>query len=140
MIQKKRKGATLPSEGNEKGSSEKAARESGSEKKAAQIRKPKVQSLTPNAVIKKVKFGQMGISCCIDSFGEEAGECFMEGGVIYINRDHPLYRREEKRAPTMTLHITRLLAQEIALMVNPSSPREAFEKQSQILKDALEED
>lgn len=81
----------------------------------------------------------MGISCCIDGFGKDASECFMEGGVIYINRDHSLYQREERRAPTMTLHITRLLAQEIALMANPSNLREAFEKQSQLLKDALEE-
>ena len=140
VIEKKRKKETAAaSEGNQKESSEKTLKESQTEKKIPQVKKPKVQSLTPNAVIKKVKFGQMGISCCIDSFGQEAGECFTEGGVIYINRDHSLYRREEKRAPTMTLHITRLLAQEIALMANPVSPREAFEKQSQLLKDALED-
>lgn len=102
-------------------------------------KKPAVQSLTPNAIVKKVKFGQMGISCCIDSFGRDSAECFTESSVIYINRDHPLYKREEQRALTMTLHITRLLAQEIALMANPTSPREAFEKQSQLLRDALGE-
>ena len=103
-------------------------------------KKPRVQSLTPNAVVKKVKFGEMGISCCIDSFGPEAPECFTESGIIYINRNHPLYQREEKRAATMILHMTRLLAQEIALMVNPLTPREAFEKQSQLLKNALEDE
>lgn len=102
-------------------------------------KKPKIHSLSPNAVIKRVKFGEMGVSCVIDSFGPEAAECFPESGVIYINRDHSLYRREEKREQTLILHLTRILAQEISLMANPSSPREAFEKQSQLLKSALEE-
>ena len=102
-------------------------------------KKPKVQSLTPNAVIKKVKFGEMGVSCCIDSFGPDATECFTEGSVIYINRDHPLYKRGERREQTLILHITRILAQEIALMTNPLTPRDAFEKQSELLKSALEE-
>ncbi len=102
-------------------------------------KKPKVASLTPNAVIKKVKFGNMGVSCCIDSFGPDAAECFTESSVIYINRDHPLYRREEKREQTLILHLTRILAQEISLMASPQSPREAFEKQSELLKSALEE-
>jgi hypothetical protein len=102
-------------------------------------KKPKIQSLTPNAVIKKVKFGEMGVSCCIDSFGPEAPECFVESSVIYINRDHPLYKREEKREQTLILHLTRILAQEIALMANPLTPRAAFEKQSELLKSALGE-
>ncbi len=102
-------------------------------------KKPKVQSLTPNAVIKKVKFGEMGVSCCIDSFGPDAIECFTEGSVIYINRDHPLYKRGEKREQTLILHLTRILAQEIALMTNPLTPRDAFEKQSELLKSALAE-
>ena len=102
-------------------------------------KKPKAQLLTPNAVVKKVKFGDMGVSCCIDSFGPEGAECFTESGIIYINRDHPLYKREEKREQTLILHLTRVLAQEIALMANPIAPREAFEKQSELLKSALEE-
>lgn len=105
----------------------------------AKQKKPKVQFLTPNAVIKKVKFGDRGVSCCIDSFGPAAAECFTESGIIYINRDHPLYKREEKREQTLILHLTRTLAQEIALMANSKTPREAFEKQSELLKSALEE-
>lgn len=132
--EKKAKGEIIGEKVEE--TSEKSLPESGTESKP---KKPKVQSLTPNAIVKKIKFGQMGISCCIDSFGKESPEGFTEGGVIYINRDHPLYQREERRAPTMILHITRLLAQEIALMSHPAAPREAFEKQSQLLKDALED-
>ncbi len=105
----------------------------------AKIKKPKAKLLSPNAVIKTVKFGEMGVSCCIDSFGPDAAECFTEGAVIYINRDHPLYKREEKREQTFILHLTRILTQEIALMANPASPREAFDKQSGLLKSALEE-
>lgn len=103
-------------------------------------RKPTVRSLSPNAILKKVKLGQMGVSCCIDNFGPDSPECFTENSIIYINRDHPLFIREEKRPPTFILHITRLLTQEISLMTQPPSPREAFERQSELLKDALSED
>ncbi|MBI4358749.1 MAG: ATP-binding protein [Candidatus Omnitrophica bacterium] len=113
--------------------------ESSLRAKPEKEKKPKVHSLSPNAVIKKVKFGDTGVSCVIDGFGPEASECFQEGGVIYINRDHSLYRREEKRGQTLILHLTRILAQEISLMASPSTPREAFEKQSELLKSALEE-
>ncbi|MBI1882754.1 MAG: ATP-binding protein [Chlamydiae bacterium] len=105
-----------------------------------QEKKPTVQSLSPQAIVKKVKLGQLGVSCCIDNFGSETTECFTENSIIYINRDHPLYKREENRPQTFTLHITRLLAQEIALMTQPPTPREAFERQSRLLKDALSED
>ena len=99
-----------------------------------------VQRLTTNAVLRKMKFGNFGISCCLDHFGEEADEVFSEGSVIYINRDHPLYRREMKNPKTYVLHVARLMTQEIALMKDPQNPREAFVRQSRLLKDAFSRD
>lgn len=98
---------------------------------------PRVKALSPNAVVKKVKFGDMGVSCCIDSFGPDGPESFTENGIIYMNQDHPLYREQEKKPVTFMMHVTRLLAQEIALMMPAQSPREACDKQSQLLKAAL---
>lgn len=100
-------------------------------------KKPQVKRLTPNAVIKKMKFGQYGVSCVVDSFGEEGSEVFTEETTIYINRDHPLYRRESGKADTHILNLARLITQEIALMKDSKNPRQAFERQSRLLKDAF---
>lgn len=100
---------------------------------------PRIKRLTPNAVIKRIKFGEKSVSCCLDHFGEDGPECFTEGSAIYINRDHPLYKRESKKAVTYTMYIARLFTQEIALMKDPQHPRQAFERQSQLLKDAFKE-
>ncbi len=108
----------------------------GPEKKKRKKR-PKVKKLTPNAVIKKMKFGQYGVSCVVDSFGEEGPEVFTEETTIYINRDHPLYRRESSKSDTHILNLARLITQEIALMKDSKNPRQAFERQSRLLKDAF---
>jgi len=100
-------------------------------------KKPKVKKLTPNAIIKKIKFGETGVSCVVDSFGEDGPEVFSEETTIYINRDHPLYKRESGKVDTHTLNLARLITQEIALMKDPRNPRQAFERQSKLLKDAF---
>jgi hypothetical protein len=103
-------------------------------------KRPKVKMLTPNAVIKKIKFGQSGVSCCVDSFGDEGPEVFTEENTIYINKDHPLYKRESGKLDTHTLNLARLITQEIALMKDSKNPRQAFERQSRLLKDAFIEE
>lgn len=107
------------------------------EKKVKKKKKPKVKRLTPNAVIKRIKFGDTGVSCVVDSFGEEGHEVFSEETTIYINRDHPLYKRESSRVDTHTLNLARLITQEIALMKDPKNPRQAFDRQSKLMKDAF---
>lgn len=105
--------------------------------KKKRAKKPKVRRLTPNAVIKRVKFGETGVSCVVDSFGEDGPEVFSEETTIYINRDHPLYKREAGKVETHTLNLARLIAQEIALMKDPKNPRQAFDRQSKLLRDAF---
>jgi hypothetical protein len=102
-------------------------------------RKPRVRRLTPDAVIQRVKLGEAGVTCCLDHFGPSGPEAFSEGAVIYINRDHPLYVRNGRRRDTHLLHVARLLAQEISLMKDPRTPRQAFERQSKLLRDAFAE-
>lgn len=96
-----------------------------------------MKRLTPNAIIKRMKFGESGVSCVVDSFGEDGPETFSEETTIYINRDHPLYKREAGKIETHTLNLARLITQEIALMKDPRNPRQAFERQSKLLKDAF---
>lgn len=100
-------------------------------------KKPKVKKLTPNAIIKRIKFGDTGVSCVVDSFGEDGPEVFSEETTIYINRDHPLFKRESAKVDTHTLNLARLITQEISLMKDPRNPRQAFERQSKLLKDAF---
>jgi hypothetical protein len=109
-------------------------------RKLARKKRPTVKRLTPDAVVRRLKMGQAGISCCLDHFGETGPESFSEGTTVYINRDHPLYKREAKKAEAHTMHIARLLSQEIALMKDPRNPRQAFERQSKLLRDAFIED
>lgn len=102
-------------------------------------KKPKIKQLSPNAIIKKMKFGDIGISCVVDSFGEDGHEVFSEETTIYINRDHPLYKRESAKIDTHMLNLARLITQEISLMKDPKNPRQAFERQSKLLRDAFVE-
>jgi hypothetical protein len=98
---------------------------------------PKVKRLTPNAIVQRMKFGETGVSVCVDDFGENGPECFTEGTVIYINQQHPLYQREAKKQDTYILNVTRLITQEISLMKDTKNPRLAFSRQSKLLRDAF---
>ena len=133
-------GAGLTSEGKKKKDIETIGEDKSEKKKRekkAGKKDPAVSKLTPDAVIQRLKMGYSGITCCIDHFGEEGAECFTEGNTIFINRDHPLYQREVKNRDTHILNIARLLTQEISLMKDPKNPRQAFERQSRLLKDAF---
>jgi hypothetical protein len=101
---------------------------------------PRARRLTPNAVVQKVRMGQTGLTCCIDQFGEDGPESFTEGTIVYINRDHPLYRHEAAKRETFTRHLARLLTQELALMNERDDPRRAFQQQSLLLKESFTDD
>jgi len=104
---------------------------------AKRRRHPLVKKITPNAIVRRMRMGEHSVSVCLDFFGESGPECFSEGNVVYINRDHPLFKRESRKAATYTMYIARLLTQEISLMKETRSPRVAFNRQSKLLKDAF---
>jgi hypothetical protein len=108
--------------------------------KSKKEKKPSLQIATPNAVVKRLKFGDAGVTCCLDHLGEDGPECMTEGTIIYINRDHPLYKRESRKKEAHMLNIARLVTQEISLMKDPENPREAYNRQSKLLRDAFKED
>jgi hypothetical protein len=107
------------------------------DEKPKKKKKPSLKIATPNAVVKRLKFGEAGVTCCLDHLGEDGPECMTEGTIIYINRDHPLYRRESKKREAHILNIARLITQEISLMKDLENPREAFDRQSRLLRDAF---
>jgi hypothetical protein len=118
--------------------------EEEAKKKTAPKRKkrrhPLVKRITPNAIVRRMRMGTESVSVCLDFFGPSGPECFSERNVVYINRDHPLFQRESRKAATQTMHIARLVTQEISLMKETRSPRVAFSRQSQLLKDAFTEE
>ena len=109
------------------------------DEKPQKERKPSLRIATPHAVVKRLKFGDAGVTCCLDHLGEDGPECMTEGTIIYINRDHPLYKRESKKREAHILNIARLITQEISLMKDPENPREAYNRQSKLLRDAFME-
>jgi hypothetical protein len=111
--------------------------QSSQQQKKLKKKTPKIKRLTPNAVVRRMKFGETGVSVCVDDFGENGPECFTEGTVIYINQEHPLYHREAKKPDTYILNVTRLITQEISLLKDTKSPRQAFSRQSKLLRDAF---
>jgi hypothetical protein len=126
-------------EGNTFDSDEVDSAAAADEEKPQKERKPSLRIATPNAVVKRLKFGDAGVTCCLDHLGEEGPECMTEGTIIYINRDHPLYKRESKKREAHILNIARLITQEVSLMKDPANPREAYNRQSKLLRDAFME-
>jgi len=101
----------------------------------------RVKRITPDAIVKRLRFKERVVSCCLDHFGEDGPECFTEGSIIYINIDHPLYRREARNREAHILNLARLITQELCLMKDPpGNPHKAFERQSKLLRDAFAEE
>lgn len=98
--------------------------------------RPRVRQLNPRAIVRKVRYGGSSTNCCLDHFGPDGPEAFNEEGIIYINQDHPVYVNASHKTDTHVMHLTRLMAQELSLLADSASPREAFSNQSQILRDA----
>ena len=124
---------------NESGSNEVETPPEANGEKPKKERKPSLRIATPNAVVKRLKFGDAGVTCCLDHLGENGPECMTEGTIIYVNRDHPLYKRESRKKEAHILNIARLITQEISLMKDPENPREAYNRQSRLLRDAFKD-
>jgi hypothetical protein len=110
-----------------------------SNEKPEKQKKPSLRIATPNAVVKRLKFGDAGVTCCLDHLGQDGPECMTEGTIIYINRDHPLYKREARKREAHVLNVARLITQEISLMKDLENPRDAYNRQSKLLRDAFQE-
>ncbi|MCM8773722.1 MAG: ATP-binding protein [Candidatus Omnitrophica bacterium] len=115
-------------------------KDSGREKKEkGKIRKkyPQVRRLSTTAVVRRMRLGEKGISCAIDHFGEDGPESFSEGNMVYMNRDHLLFKKASQDKEMFTFYLVRILSQEIALMKTKSA-KEAFLIQSKLIKDAYQ--
>ena len=88
-------------------------------------------------LVKKLKIGGVNIVCSLTHLGNGEAESFSEGGVIFINRDHPLYVQASGNDEVTAYHLARLITQELVLLADPDSSGQAYEWQSRLISDAL---
>jgi len=110
--------------------------ESFSKEKPAE-EKPKADLITPE-VNHRIRLKKLGVSVGVVSLGEQAEESFAEGNLIYINQDHPLYKKFILNQELFALHLARLITKEIILMKRLRiTARQAYEYQSKLLTDVF---
>lgn len=92
-------------------------------------------------IIKKVKIGGTEFLVSFTHLGEkEEKESFTEGGIIFINRDHKLYKKVESKPELVIYHLTRLVTQEIIKLTQPRNIELAYEWQGKLIKDAFKQE
>lgn len=112
-------------------------------KNALKTIKPKARSRVKtllrddHRVVKKVKIGGSEFLVSFAHLGEEEKESFVEGGVIFINRDHRLFKKIERKGELILYHLIRLVAQEIIKLTNPRNLEIGFDWQGKIIRDAF---
>ncbi len=90
-----------------------------------------------NRIVKKVKIGGSEFLVSFAHLGEADKESFMEGGIIFLNRDHPLFKKLEGKSEITLYHLIRLISQEIIKLTEPTSLEAAFDWQGRLMKDAF---
>lgn len=88
-------------------------------------------------LIKRIKIGGVNLMCSLAHLGEQEPESFVEGGIIFINRDHPLFVHTAKDQEQASYHLLRLITQELTKLANPLGLTQAYDWQSRLLTDAL---
>lgn len=88
-------------------------------------------------IVKKVKIGGSEFLVSFAHLGEEERESFVEGGIIFINRDHKLFKKVEEKQELTLYHLIRLVAQEIIKLAAPRSLDLAFDWQGKLMRDAF---
>ena len=96
-------------------------------------------SLANRAVIRKMHFRNLGIVCRMERFGFAYPPSFVEQGIIYINIDHPLYRKQIDNSSSLTMFIATLITKELAVQKYPHDTSLAYNLQTQLLTDAFKD-
>lgn len=123
-----------PSDNNQSDSDQK------SQKSLEQKEKERIIKESNPQAIKRIRLPHLGVSVAIAALGTESDEVISSANLIYINSDHVLYRELYHKKEQFSIHLLRLITQELVLMKKLRiSAEEAFRLQSQLLKDAIVE-
>lgn len=115
----------------------------GNLKKVLKELKPKIRSRVKtllrdrHRVIKTVKIGGSEFLVSFAHLGPNERESFVEGGIIFINRDHALFAKIEGKTELTLYHLIRLITQEIVKLALPRSLEIAYDWQGKLIKDAF---
>ncbi len=90
-----------------------------------------------NRIIKNVKIGGNEFLVSFAHLGEEEKESFTEGGIIFINRDHKLFKNIEGKSELIIYHLIRLVTQEIIKLSKPRDLEIAYDWQGKLIRDAF---
>ena len=111
-------------------------------KEAVKQLKPKIRShiktllKDERRIIKKLKMGGSEFMVSFAHLGSEERESFVEGGIIFINRDHPVFKLLENKTELAYYHLIRLVSQELIKFAQPRTVDIAFDWQAKLIKDA----
>lgn len=87
-------------------------------------------------IVKKVRLGGSEFLVSFAHLGEEEKESFVEGGIIFINRDHKLFSNISAKSDILYYHLMRLVTQELVKFAQPKNIEIAFNWQGKLIKDA----
>ncbi len=122
-------------EDNQEKGDKKSNGDSGKEK---DLKKSEEKIEAKPLVVKKIRLKKFGISCGIVSLGKDGPEVLSQGNMVYINQEHVVYQKLYKKRELLSLHLLRLITQELVIMKKPRiTAREAFNWQSKLLKDSV---
>lgn len=93
--------------------------------------------LANRAIIRKMRFQNLGIVCRMERFGPNYPPSFLEQGIILLNIDHPLYLKQADSPVLLRMFVSTLIAKELALKKHPYDADAAFTFQHQLLTDAF---
>lgn len=93
--------------------------------------------LANRAIIRTMQFRNLGLVCRMERFGEDCPPSFFEQGIIYVNIDHPLYRKQMDNESLLHVFLTSLISKELSLQKYAHDAHEAFRLQHELLTDAF---
>lgn len=105
--------------------------------------KPKIRSRIKTLlrddkrIVKKVKISGSEFLVSFAHLGAEEKESFVEGGIIFINRDHTLFKKVERKGELIMYHLIRLVTQEIVKLAETKSMEAAFDWHGKLIKDSF---
>jgi len=111
-------------------------------KEAVQKLRPKIRRRVKTLlrderrIIKKVKMGGSEFLVSFAHLGEDERESFIEGGMVFINRDHKLFQKLEQKSDLIFYHLVRLVSQELVKFSSPRNMEIAFDWLGKLIKDA----
>lgn len=114
----------------------KALKEAVSRLKPKIRRRVKTLLRDEKRIVKKVKMGGTEFLVSFAHLGEDERESFVEGGMVFINRDHKLFKKLENKNDIIFYHLVRLVSQELVKFASPKNMEVAFDWMGKLIKDA----